>query len=118
MKTRTPNRPTIAFHSLYSRPLTDAVIYDARKATAEQLTPGHIKHTTSGLLTFRTIWDDCYKVANTPTEEIRHLCRAVRGVLEVEDIIATIEDETGRVNILFLFVAYITEYDPSANDQT
>ena len=33
--------------------------------------------------------------------------------LKVEDIIMPLEDETGRVNILFLFVAYITEYDPS-----
>ena len=31
----------------------------------------------------------------------------------MEDIIMPLEDETGRVNILFLFVAYITEYDPS-----
>ena len=62
----------------------------------------------------RTIWDDCYKVANTrrPNKSSIPYAGLFEEFLYVEDIIMPLEDETGRVNIPFLFVAYITEYDP------
>ena len=63
----------------------------------------------------RTIWDDCSKIANTrgPKKSSIPYTGPFEEFLQVEDIIMPLEDETGRVNILFLFVAYITGYDPS-----
>ena len=63
----------------------------------------------------RTIWDNCSKVGNTrrPKKSGIPYAGPFEEFLQVEDIIMPLEDEAGRVNILFLFVTYITEYDPS-----
>ncbi len=62
-----------------------------------------------------TIWDNCSEVANTrrPKKSKILYVGPFQEFLQAEDIIMPLADETGRVNMLFVFVAYISKYDPS-----
>lgn len=62
-----------------------------------------------------TIWDNCSEVADSgrPKKSNIPYVGPFQEFLQAEDIIMPLVDETARVNMLFVFVDYISKYDPS-----